>query len=266
MNDSHKSQVQTQFGVAADDYAQSEVHARGESLELLVRLIRPQENWRMLDVATGAGHTAMAFALYVKSVIASDLTESMLAKTAELCQAAGLANVATEYAAAEGLPFADESFEAVTCRLAMHHFSDVEKSLSEIFRVLKPGGKLGLSDNVTVENIAAAEYYNRYERLRDPSHERVYSTSELRSWLQNAGLEVLEQHQLSKEFEFNDWADRQRVSAKNKERLLGMMRRIPQALNPLFQPRWENDTLYFSLWEVVMVAKRKGSLSDLGAS
>ena len=62
--------------------------------------------------------------------------------------------------------------------------------------------------------------------------------------------------QLSKEFEFHKWADRQRVSDKDKSKLLTMMRQIPEVLAPLFAPRWVDGTLYFSLWEVVIVAKK----------
>ena len=50
--------VRSQFGVAAADYATSDVHAKGESLARIVELAAPQQNWRVLDVATGAGHMA----------------------------------------------------------------------------------------------------------------------------------------------------------------------------------------------------------------
>jgi hypothetical protein len=73
---------------------------------------------------------------------------------------------------------------------------------------------------------------------------------------EEAGLTIEATRQLSKEMEFHDWADRMRVSADNKEKLLTMMRNIPELLQPLFQPRWADNTLYFSLWEIVMVARQ----------
>ena len=51
------SLVQQKFGAAAADYAASTVHAKGETIALLVELTKPQNHWRVLDVATGAGHT-----------------------------------------------------------------------------------------------------------------------------------------------------------------------------------------------------------------
>jgi len=99
----------------------------------------------------------------------------------------------------------------------------------------------------------AANYYNAYEKLRDPSHHRVYSLAQLQAMFEEAGLSVEAVRQLSKEIEFHDWADRQHVSQTDKEKLLAMMRHLPAALKPLFAPHRAHGTLYFSLWEVVMV-------------
>jgi ubiquinone/menaquinone biosynthesis C-methylase UbiE len=248
-----KDRSRSQFGASAEAYATSDVHARGESLAILVELVKPQSSWQALDVATGAGHTALAFAPYVAHVIATDLTEEMLVKTAELVARRGLTNVETRLADAEALPFTDAAFDLVTCRLAFHHFPNPRLVISEFARVLKPGGVFGFSDNIVVPDERAANYYNAYEKLRDPSHHRVYSLVQLQAMFEEAGLSVEAVHQLSKEIEFHDWADRQHVSQTDKEKLLAMMRHIPEALKPLFAPRRADGTLYFSLWEVVIV-------------
>jgi ubiquinone/menaquinone biosynthesis C-methylase UbiE len=220
----------------------------------LVELVNPQADWRVLDVATGAGHTALAFAPHVAHVIATDLTSEMLDKTAELAAERGLPNVETQIADAESLPFNDARFDLVTCRLAFHHFPNPRQAVAQFARVLKPGGMLGFTDNITVADEGAASYYNAYETLRDPSHHRVFPLAELRAMFEEAGLEVKTTRQLSKEFEFHNWADRQRVSDDDKEKLLHMMRHIPAPLEPLFAPRWADGTMYFSLWEAVIVA------------
>ncbi len=254
---SNKDAVQTQFGTdaALQGYATSDIHAKGKSLKLLLKLISPQAHWQMLDVATGAGHTALAFAPHVASVIASDITAGMLNKTKELAAKRGITNLQTKLADAEALPFDDESFDLLTCRLAFHHFPQTRQALSEFSRVLKPGGILGFTDNVTVPNKKAAAYYNAYEKLRDPSHRWVYPQVRLESLFCQAGFNIQAAHLLSKEFEFHQWADRQSVSPANKKKLLEMMRQIPPELEPLFAPRWATNTMYFSLHEVVLVAR-----------
>jgi ubiquinone/menaquinone biosynthesis C-methylase UbiE len=242
--------------VAADDYATSDIHAHGESLAALLDMIEPGQDWRAVDIATGAGHTALTMAPHVHSVMATDLTEAMLDKVAELALEQGLANVTTRRADAESLPLDDGCCDLVTCRLAFHHFARPEQALREMARVLRPGGVLGLSDNITVDDKAAADYYNEYERLRDPSHYRVWSKSELIEMITAAGFNLTEPREFTKEFEFQVWADRQRVSAADKRRLLDMMRAIPAALQPLFDPRWEDGTMYFHLREIVILAKQ----------
>jgi ubiquinone/menaquinone biosynthesis C-methylase UbiE len=257
MSDELKAKAQSQFGASADAYASSDVHARGESLAILVELVKPQGDWQALDVATGAGHTALAFAPHVARVIAADLTEEMLAKTAELAAERDLDKLETRVADAEALPFEDAVFDLVTCRLAFHHFPNPRRVVDEFARVLKPGGILGFSDNIVVPDRQAAGYYNAYEKLRDPSHHWVYPLARLQAMFEQAGLTVEASRQLSKEFEFHDWADRQHASDAVKAKLLEMMHGIPEALEPLFAPRWADDTLYFSLWEAVIVAKKR---------
>ena len=79
------------------------------------------------------------------------------------------------------------------------------------------------------------------------------------------GLAVRATQCLSKEFEFHAWADRQHASDEAKAKLLNMMRNIPTELQPLFAPRWADGTLYFSLWEAVILARKtpSQSLQDL---
>jgi ubiquinone/menaquinone biosynthesis C-methylase UbiE len=129
--------------------------------------------------------------------------------------------------------------------------------VSEFARVLKPGGILGFTDNVTVDDKTAAQYYNDYEKLRDPSHHWASSLDELTAMFEQAGLRVTATRQLKKEMEFHDWADRMRVSDADKEKLLAMLDDLPPALEPLFAPRRADGTIYFSLWEVVIIAGKE---------
>ena len=256
MSNEQKSKVQTQFGPVADGYATSDVHAKGDTLAILLELVNPQPVWQALDVGTGAGHTALLFAPCVAHVTATDLTESMLTKTAELAAERGLTNVETKFADAEALPFDDATFDLATCRLAFHHFPNPKQAISEFARVLKPGSSLGFADNVTVPDKQAAGYYNAYEKLRDPSHIWVYPLVRLQAMFEQAGLHVEQSQQVSKELEFNAWTNRMRVSEADKEKLLAMMQNLPETLKPLFVPRWADGTMYFSLHEAVIIARR----------
>ena len=136
-----KDQVRQQFGANAAAYVSSPTHAQGASLARLVELADPQPAWRVLDVATAAGHTALAFAPRVSAVIGLDLTPEMLPLAARLAAERGAANVAFAVGDVDDLPFGG-AFDLVTCRIAPHHFADIGRFLAEAARALRPGGRL----------------------------------------------------------------------------------------------------------------------------
>ena len=254
----NRARIRRQFGTARAlrDYATSDIHSRGESLDVLDACIETRADWRILDVATGAGHTALRFADRVAEAQLVDLTPGMLQTAMALLQKRGLNNVSATLADAAALPFGDEIFDLVTCRLALHHFPEPAEALREFARVLKPGGTLGFTDNFAVDDPEAVEYYNRYEKLRDPSHHWIAPLPQLESLFTEAGLILEESRKLTKEIEFHEWADRQSVSLEDKDKLLDMVRAIPAELAPLLAPRWTDHSLYFSLWEWVAIARR----------
>lgn len=254
-SDPHTATVQARFGEVAEQYATSEIHASGASLQALLEEVRPRPTWTVVDVATGAGHAGFIFAEHVEQVIAVDVTEAMLHQALNGGAARGLTNLRVVAADAACLPFATGSIDLVTCRLAFHHFQNQPSALAEGWRVLKPGGILGLADNITVDEPAAAEYYNTFERIRDPSHYHVHSVNGLEQLTTAAGFEVDATRRLSKEIEFDGWADRQRVSTREKAHLIDMLERVPDALAPMLAPRSVENKLCFTLWEAVIVAR-----------
>jgi len=121
MSDSRlKQAVQAQFAPSAEAYVTSRVHADQADLRRMVELAGLHGEERVLDIATGGGHTALAFAPHAREVVASDLTPEMLAAAERFIAGQGVANVRYEQADAEALPFADGEFDVVTCRVAAH--------------------------------------------------------------------------------------------------------------------------------------------------
>src|SRR5688572_10122589 len=108
---------QLQFGENAENFVKSHTHAQGYTLGRLVEIVQPHPSWRVLDIATGGGHTALAFSRRVHEVIASDLTHQMLLAAKRNISSHSAANVQYVQVNAQTLPFADQSFECVTCRI-----------------------------------------------------------------------------------------------------------------------------------------------------
>jgi ubiquinone/menaquinone biosynthesis C-methylase UbiE len=262
-----KSLVQQQFGAHAAAYATSTVHAKGASLARLIELVRPEPHWHALDVATGAGHTAAAFAPHVARVIASDITEEMLAEARKLAAEKNLANMETTSADAAALPFADVRFDLVTCRIAPHHFLDIPMFVSEVWRVLKPGGAFALVDNIAPDSESTPGFsnaelhdasltYNAFEKIRDPSHGRCLGMAEWSEIITDTGFDLVHKERLSKDMEFQPWAERLGADAETIERLRIMLTEAGPALQAFLKPRLEAGSLWFTLDEAIVIARK----------
>ena len=247
-----KSLAQEQFGATARDYLTSKPHAQGKSLDRMVELTRPRPDWRALDVATGAGHTAYAFAPHVARVWATDITEEMLGLVREQADKRKLANLRVAYAKAEALPFEDETFDLVTCRIAPHHFDSIARFLDEARRVLKRGGTLALVDNVVPEG-SVGDYVNAFERFRDPSHIRAWTMQEWRDALREHGFAVAHEEQLGKTMEFASWAGRH--DATMQRLLRGLLAQTTPAVAAVLAPEDKAGELTFRLSEGLFIAR-----------
>lgn len=201
------------FGVAADAYLDSDVHRQGADLDQLASWCNGAE--RALDVATGAGHTAGAVVRTgVPRVVAADASPEMVA-TAE----GTFETVEGVVADAERLPFATDSFDAVTCRIAAHHFPAPAAFVAEVARVLSAGGTFAFEDNVAPEDDDLGAFINRVEAIRDPTHVKSYATSQWHEWLADAGFVVEETLHLKKTLDFDPWTDAQSLPPDERDRV-----------------------------------------------
>ena len=182
--------VREQFSQHANYYAQSDAHAQGDTLDIILDLAEPKGSERTLDIATGTGFTAFKLAPKVEYVIATDLTPAMVAKAAELAEEKSIKNVAFALAAGESLPFAEASLDLVTCRIAPHHFQDVPAFLREVHRVLRRNGLFCMVDSVVPESEKLIAWQNRVEWLRDNSHVFGYPPSAWDAMIKGAGFSL----------------------------------------------------------------------------
>ena len=105
----------------------------------------------------------------------------MLDRARQLAAEKGIVNVTWDQGDVGSLPYADGTFNIVVTRFSMHHFLDPIAVLREMVRVCAPGGRVVVVDMYASEHPAKAAEWNRLEKLRDPSHVRCLTLTELRA-------------------------------------------------------------------------------------
>jgi len=230
-----KGRVREMFGRTAEAYVASETHAKGADLALLLDWAAPKPTDRALDVSTGGGHTALALAPHVARVTASDLTPRMLAAARDFLTAQGVANAEYVVADAERLPFLGASFELVTVRIAPHHYADVRLATREMARVLVPGGRLVVIDNIAPADPELDAYVNKWDAWRDPSHVREHTAAEWRGFLTGAGLRVERLETRRKAHPFAAWVERSQMPPAERAALEADMLAAPRRVRDHFE-------------------------------
>jgi SAM-dependent methyltransferase len=168
----------------AELYRTSEAHREGRDLDLIVEWAADART--ALDVATGGGHVARRLREAGLDVVSSDPAPGMQADV--VCRA-------------EDLPFAEGSFDVVACRVAPHHFQDVQTAVEEMARVSR-------SRVLVADNLYQDEELESAERLRDPTHVRNYTEAEWRRFFAKAGLRVDAVELMRKAIEVSPWLER----------------------------------------------------------
>ena len=252
MTESSSQSARRQFGRQAAYYVQSQVHATGDTLQALVDLAQPRPTDRVLDVATGVGFTAFAFAPHVALTIAYDLTHEMLREAISLARQRGLSNLSFVQGPAERLPFPDNSFDIHMCRTAQHHFQSVPDYLAEARRVVRPGGQVLLADTITTEDHEVDRWQNHVELLRDPSHVRDYSPSEWLRFIAEARLAVQQtaNHHRT-HLSFYDWVERSGTSPETVQELLRLFGSAPTKVAQALEILPKGNDFEFS-WPVLV--------------
>ena len=183
----------------AEAYRESEAHREGADLDLLVE-------WAIgartaLDVASGGGHVCRRLREAGLEVVTVDPAPGMQADV---------------QAFAEDLPFADRSFEVVTCRVGVHHFADVAAGMREMARVA--------ADRVlVVDNLYMGEAAEEADLLRDPSHVRNYTDQEWRALFESAGLVVAETRRVDKSLHVGHWLERSTCTGADAEQVRALL-------------------------------------------
>jgi demethylmenaquinone methyltransferase/2-methoxy-6-polyprenyl-1,4-benzoquinol methylase len=132
---------------------------------------------KVLDIATGTGDFAIeALRLQPDKITGIDISEGMLALGREKIKKLGKENTITlTLGDSEQLPFSDRSFDAITVGFGVRNFENLNKGLTEIFRVLRPGGRLVVLEFSKPKAFPIKQLYAFYNRVVTPTVGRLFS-------------------------------------------------------------------------------------------
>ena len=253
---SHSEAIVDQFTRQAAQFAASPTARSEEILERILRLAEPKPSDAALDVACGPGVLACALAKHVAQVRGIDLTPAMLEQACRTQQAQGIGNVLWDQGDVCAMPYADATFDIVTCRFAFHHFPDPLTVLREMRRVCRAGGRIVVADSAPAA--AKADAFNAMEKLRDPSHTRALPVEEMTELFVRAGLPRPHMEGTRLALELEEFLSRSYPEQGNEARIRAMFESALTEDAMDVQPRREGATIHFSVPVAIVCATVPG--------
>jgi SAM-dependent methyltransferase len=203
--------------------------ARAAQLAEQVRtFVLPSGDERALDAGTGAGALALALAPLVREVVGVDLVPELLALARE--RAAGLPNVEFVEGDARALPFPDFSFDLAGTLRTLHHVHRPELVVAELARMARPGGRVLVVDQIAPVDPLEALVVDRFERARDPDHERLLPDGDLRQLFEANGLVLVRDRHEVERRDLDTYLELAGCEGEERERARGLAPHGPEAV------------------------------------
>ena len=186
--------------------------------ERVRRLLAPfTGNEAALDAGCGTGALALALAPHVSEVVAMDTRVDYL----EAGRASAPENVRFVEGDVTKLPFDYASFDLACCHRVLHHVRRPELAVSELARVTRSGGRLFIADQLgSVDPLRSMEM-DRFERLRDATHQRLLPDGDIRGFLEANDLVLLSSEVTHERIDLEQRLDLAGVSDEDRERIRG---------------------------------------------
>jgi ubiquinone/menaquinone biosynthesis C-methylase UbiE len=201
-----KALVRERFTKTAEVFGDYAVTHRVTEAETLARMVSAKENDRAVDLACGPGTLALRFARHVRWICGLDFTPAILQRARHTAAQDGLLDkLAFAIGDAQCLPFANDLLDLAVTSYSLHHISDPARVISEMARVVRRGGRVGIIDIEVPEDPEVRALNHRIEFIRDHSHSRSLTQSEFESMFEAAGLRIIQMEHKGHPRTFEHW-------------------------------------------------------------
>lgn len=190
-------------------------------LKLLLDLIKPQKGDVIVDLGTGTGYVAFSLAEKYDSskIIGIDIVTNTLSRNTNLANEKHMRNL--QFISYDGikLPFSDSSIDYIVTRYALHHFPNIVNSFNEMYRVLKPSGKLVIADPTPNDN-DVGRFVDKYMQIKSDGHIKFYSLIEYKNMLQDTGFRFISNQMTSISFPRKEAEKYQKIISETDYRIV----------------------------------------------
>ncbi len=229
--------------------------------EIALHMLEGQERGRVLVVGSGLGWLVQHLAgRPFREVLGVDVSPMMLERAEldrlRLQDAERAARMGFRLAAAQDLPFAEQTFDWAVLPLLLHHTRGAERILAEARRVLRPGGKLLLIEIAAPEDPVHRATHNAIEGRRNPTHVAIRSAEEWHSRLGALGFLVERERMVSVEYRVDRWLDELAVDEETRDAVCTMLEASMETDAAGLHVRLRNGELVFEKQLVFLRAVR----------
>ena len=180
-----ENQVKDYFNQIAPQYNEQRRIVYGDALrEIIFNQVKIEPKDTVADIGAGTGYLTMEIAKKAGQVIAIDNSSQMFSIAKDEASKAGLANIEFLEGNAEDLPLQSDAVDLVYANMLLHHVADPLQVLKEMYRILKAGGKIVLTD--------IAEHEHTWLRQEKSDLWLGFTKDDLNEWLKEAGFSKIQ--------------------------------------------------------------------------